>query len=332
MGLGEGALAAGAADAALDAFERAAQLQHAADAEVGIVRSHMQAGDYRRALAFGAHAAGAHRDHPEAMALYAWLLYRGGETVAADRYLRQGLQGAPDDADLLWVRGQLPVPEPGHAALAAGPAGVPPSILAPSVTGAAVPPGARVVGTAALAPDGLQAWVPLATLPPAGRLWLRNGLGQTAAADVLRRDVAHGIALLALRVPLHPPTVALAPDWPFAGSPAATVEYETGPGARPAWPMLRQGFFGQPGSPLSIQASSDPHGGPVFDRTGRLAGLALPGVPSGLVPMADLAALARITRPESFVLAEVAAPPGPPAVDAVYEAALRVALQVLAAD
>ena len=57
---------------------------HAPDTEAAQVRAHMQAGDYRRALAFGAHAASAHRrDWPAGTALYAWLLQAGGQAAAA---------------------------------------------------------------------------------------------------------------------------------------------------------------------------------------------------------------------------------------------------------
>ncbi len=51
----------------------------------------MQAGEYRRALSFGAHAAGAHRDFPAATALYAWLLYVGGQDAFAARRLDAAL-------------------------------------------------------------------------------------------------------------------------------------------------------------------------------------------------------------------------------------------------
>ena len=70
----EAALARGDTEAALAGFERAAGMLHAPDTEMGLVRSQMQAGQYRRALAFAAHTAGAHLEAPAASALYAWLL------------------------------------------------------------------------------------------------------------------------------------------------------------------------------------------------------------------------------------------------------------------
>ena len=54
---------------------------HAADTEIALVRGHMQAGDYRRALAFGAHTAGAHLDVVGGSLLYVWLLHAGGQLI-----------------------------------------------------------------------------------------------------------------------------------------------------------------------------------------------------------------------------------------------------------
>lgn len=58
---GESALARGDVGNALAAFERAALMLHAADTEMALVRTYMQAGEYRRAVSFSAHTAGAHR-------------------------------------------------------------------------------------------------------------------------------------------------------------------------------------------------------------------------------------------------------------------------------
>jgi hypothetical protein len=338
-------LAAGQAEAALDAFERAAQLQHAADAEVGIVRSQMQAGEYRRALSFGAHAAGAHRDHPQAMALYVWLLHRGGEDAAARRYLAQGLQGAPDDPDLRWVSLWLPpspAPVPFQAAGSderVGPADARPQWLGPGATGAEVGLRARVAGSGVLLSDGRQAWVPLATIEAARSVWLRNGLGQTVSAEVLRREPRLGVALLRLRMPLAGHAVAAAVRDPFAGSPGALVEFDPDAAPRPAWPVLRQGFFGRalPSSStraLGIETPHGPRGGPVFDRSGRLAGMALAAEdgPDRLLSWAYLSAAAGDALPEQRPSPAAGPLPDAAAVDMVYEAALRVALQVLVAD
>jgi hypothetical protein len=79
------ALARGDASAALRGYEFAAALEHAADIELGIVRSLMLAGHYRRALAFAAHTAQAHPGAPEGARLYAQLLDVGGHGALAAR-------------------------------------------------------------------------------------------------------------------------------------------------------------------------------------------------------------------------------------------------------
>lgn len=72
------ALVRGDAVAALRDYEAAAAQEHGADIEIGIVRSLMLAGHYRRALAFAAHTAQAHSDAAEGALLYAQLLEAAG--------------------------------------------------------------------------------------------------------------------------------------------------------------------------------------------------------------------------------------------------------------
>jgi hypothetical protein len=79
------ALARGDPSAALRDYEAAAAQEHAADIELGIVRSLMLGGHYRRALAFAAHTAQAHPGAPEGARLYAQLLDAGGHSALAAR-------------------------------------------------------------------------------------------------------------------------------------------------------------------------------------------------------------------------------------------------------
>ncbi|MGE1095276.1 hypothetical protein, partial [Pseudomonas zeae] len=80
-------LAAGDAEAALRDFDVAAQRLHAADTEMSLVRAWMQQGEYRRAIAFVAHTAQAHRQVAGGAVLYAWLLSRGAQDAQALRLL-----------------------------------------------------------------------------------------------------------------------------------------------------------------------------------------------------------------------------------------------------
>jgi hypothetical protein len=335
-------LAAGEAAAAQATLDRAAQMLHAPDTETMLVRAYMQAGDYRRALAFGAHAAGAHRrEWPAGQALYVWLLQVGGQGVVARRLLDDALAQAPDDVALLAARAQLGSPWP----RAEGVLLERPLTVAPYAVGVAVPASARVVGTAVLSPTGDTALLPSASLPGSALgetpVWLRNGLGHTVAARIADRDDTLGLVQLRLLAALPMVDVATAPRAPFGGSPGFMVEYAPSATAAPAWPLLRQGFFARvtdaPGlRPLGLEAPAGPRGGPVFNAAGQLAGLAVPAVdgPDRLVPVATFVARfpAMATQAIAARPAEgVGAAPARADADVVYERALRQALQVLVA-
>jgi hypothetical protein len=104
---GEAALARLDVTGALDSFERAALILHAPDTEIALIRSYMQAGDYRRALAFGAHTAGAHLDEAGGSLLYAWLLHIGGQPAIAQRQLTETGARIPENAVVRAVMQQL---------------------------------------------------------------------------------------------------------------------------------------------------------------------------------------------------------------------------------
>jgi len=325
---GEAHLAAGNVDAALTAFDAAAMLLHAADTELALVRTYMQAGEYRRALAFGAHAAGAHRELPGATAVYAWLLHLGGQGVVARYRLDEALAEAPDGAVLRQAREALARPWP-------RPEGVLmrwPLRLAPRAQ--PLPASAMGVGSAVLAMDGRSALAPAGAVDAATRLWLRNGMGQTSAAHVVERLEALGLVRLELDTPMPPATgLSLALRAPHAGSPGSLVEFGASDDAAPAWPQLRQGFFARAVAPpavsraLGIAAPTGPRGGPVFDAAGRFAGVAMPGADGidRLVPASAVAAALGFEVPVGPAATAAALP-----LDAVYELALRNTLQLIA--
>lgn len=96
MRTGEAALARLELDKASNAFNRAALIQRAADTEIALVRAYMQSGQYRRALASGAHTAGAHLDVVAGSALYAWLLSAGGQGVIGRHLLNEAQARIPN--------------------------------------------------------------------------------------------------------------------------------------------------------------------------------------------------------------------------------------------
>ena len=337
----EAALARGDAAVAADDFERAATMLHAADTEMGLVRAAMQAGRYRQALAFCAHVAGGHLESPAAGALYAWLLRAGGQPLVADRVLADTLLRSPSDAVATAVQSAFAGPWPvARGVLLDAPHRMAPEDFSRDADADRVPADWRVASSGVLVAGGSRALVPRAavTATAAGRLWVRNGLGDASAA-VLDDDplfAALGIAVLRLERTL-PFAVGDAPAGhdPYAGSPGFVVEYAAADGGRPAWPWLRQGFIGAASRDgvrrLGIDIADGPHGGLVMDGQGRVAGIArrqadgsaafvpvsLWGEAAGGAAVAPTAAAGTATAPRSI------------AADEAYERALRLTLQVI---
>lgn len=323
LAAGEAALIRLDVDGAQRAFDHAASILHAADTEIALVRTYMQAGEYRRALAFCAHTAIAHRETSGGAALYGWLLHLGGQDAVAARVFDEASQRLPGDTLLASVRTALKT----HPRASGQLLGLP-ARLAPYAFGAA-PSQAQVVASAVLIGQGNAAITMQHTLGNKHSVWLRNGLGQEVAARVESGFDKSGLCLLKLERALPTPALACAARDPFPGSPAFALEYIAARDATPAWPVLRSGFLGAAADgmrQLGIALSSATHGGPVFDLAGRLIGIAVNGKVqegAGFIACSELLKLG---------IALVPATPGaaiPAAVDQIYEASLRMALQVI---
>jgi hypothetical protein len=329
---GESALAAGDTAAAERAFERAALMTHSADVEMGLVRTYMQAGDYRHALTFASHAAGAHRNVPAGTALYAWLLHIGGQNRIAATMLTEAAQRSPEDPVLRQARTSLSNPWP----VVSGALAQAPGRTAPYAWGAAVPESARALGSGVLIEGGRAALVPAKLLDQAQRVWIRNGLGETVEATVERRMDALALTLLRAAHPLRsPPPMQRLPREPFGGSPGYTFEYTPGPGHLAAWPLTRAGFFGSVPRddgprPLGIDVPPGPRGGPVFDAAGRLVGIAVTDSAgdSRIVFASRLGTEAGADGADA--VSSVQSPRMP--VDEIYERALTAAVQVIVVE
>jgi len=325
---GESRLRAGDAEGARQAFEQAALQAHEAHIELGILRAQMQAGDYRHALAFAAHTAGVHLDEVEGRVFYAWLLSLGGqEAIAA-----QTLAAAPDHPMVKAARSRFQSGE----LLADGVLLSLPARLAPFATGAVAAHDARVAASALLLADGRHALAPQASVLASGTIWLRNGLGQTVAAEPEQQDVLLGLVLLKLAKPLPVPDAQCVPARDaFPGSPAYAIDYAPDPAGGAAWPLMRLGFLGAPtarGSAglrrLGVALPGvGPRGGPVYDQGGRLVGLALRGTDAvdSLIPVGAL----RGHFGERFGIETGAPRAAPLATDELYERAMKSSLQVL---
>jgi len=319
----------GDASAALDDFERAAMMLHAADAELGLIRAAMQDGQYRRALAFCAHTAGEHVDDADGGALYAWLLRIGGQAGQSARVLADVRAQAPGDALVDAAdRALAPASPPvaGGGLLDSSHRMAPwPVMLASQAPPLA---SARFASNAVLVGDGDAALVPLSALGTSTRLWVRNGLGQTTAATLVVGDASlasRGLARLVLqaRMPVGD-SKAAAGRAPFAGSPGYAIQF--GRGDAPAWPTLTQGFLGGlvRESALRKLGFDGAPGAAVLDAKGTLVGIAVASA-DGEATWLPLPA----TAPSPAT-----GPSGPALVapDQIYEAGLRRVVQVLATD
>lgn len=334
----EAALARGDTDAALAGFERAAGMLHAPDTEMGQVRSQMQAGQYRRALAFAAHTAGAHLEAPAASALYAWLLRAGAQEAYAGRVLDAANERS-GGSEVVQATRRAFAATPG---LAGGALLERPHRMAPypllQAGSTPVAAHARVVASGVLIGDGRFALAAGSGLTGAHRLWVRNGIGRTTAAVIERTLADSGLVLLALERPLPGPApLTIAPRDPFAGSPGFVVDFAASIDATPQWPTLHAGFFaGGAGAAraLGIAASPGSAGAAVFDSGGRWAGITLPSaVADGRgatqwLPPSQLRGWLGDLLPAS--LAGDAAAPARLGADEAYERALPIVLQVLA--
>ncbi|MDP4302450.1 hypothetical protein [Leptothrix discophora] len=335
----EDLLRAGDAPGALAAWEALALREHSADIELGIVRSQMQDGELRRATTFSAHTAGVHRQDVAGSAVYGWLLALGGQRAAARQRVDAALQRHPDAALLQAVRERIDQP---HPALGAGMRELP-HRLAPLSTGVVPDRPVQAVASALLLGDGAQALLPADRLLADQPVWLRDGLGRTVRGWPLDDD-APVLRRFRLDPPLPPPpALQLAARDPFPGSPALSVLHGPSPDGEPAWPWLNQVFLGLPDAqgrrPLGLVDPQALVGGPVFDLSGVLVGVAL-GRADGTLLLRPASALSvwreragwghagPVTGPGTGTPGG-AAPVARLPYDEVHERALRLTLQVL---
>lgn len=328
MKQGEAALAMGDTRTAATAFETAVSMVHAPDAELALVRSYMQAGEYRQALSYCAHTAGAHKDEPEGTALYVWLLHLGGQDAAAKRILLEAQARMPGNGVLDGVQRRI------AAGLASSP-GKPGDAMAfmpyslPPLKAAT----AAMSGSGVLIDGGHHALVPLAPVAHARKIWVRNGLGQLRQAAVESRLEKDGMALLKLDqpLPLTEEFMTAGRD-PFPGSVVYAIEYAMARSARPDWPVLRHGFLGSPsgnspGWELGITMPTGSHGGPVFDASGALAGVTV-STPQGKSMFLPISRMRR-TLGDRLVPAAQVMNGGRIGMEKVYENAMRATVQVM---
>ena len=271
----EALLVTGKSIEALDAFEKIASTEHSADVELSIVRSHMQAGAYRTALAFCAHAAGAHPEFAAGAALYAVLLHIGGQREVALQTITKSLQLHNDNPVLLAAKHIISAQDPQFDPILLKT----PWRAAPYAIGVNVPPAARHIGTGLLMPNGEHAIIPSFANGSGHSILVRNGIGQTSVAQIVSNGASLTLVKLVNAMPKLPAPI-FANREPIAGSPSRFIHYNEQTSREAAWPILRSSFFrvlpqNETQRPLGFLISPQHVGGPVFDQFGQICGLAI---------------------------------------------------------
>jgi S1-C subfamily serine protease len=328
---GEAALSRGEIEQAAAAFEQAGFVKHAADAELGLIRTYMQSGQYRRALTFAAHTAGAHPDVAAGSGLYAWLLHLGGQVQAAQQLLDRARARLPDDPLLGETLGLLKLAAPvAPDSLLQAPARFAPY----SAASATLPRQVRATASGVLVDAGRRVLTLRSALDGAPTVWVRDGLGRLQQATLEPSQASSALASLKLAAPMPSAALRAAARDAFPGSPVVTVEFAPDALGGPAWPMLHLGFLGSPTADgrvrLGVNMPAGPRGGPVFDASGKLIGIAAAGAEG------DQLIAVSVVRSQFAAQISVDEGPGTPsspriAADAIYEQALTQTVQVLRA-
>jgi hypothetical protein len=278
--------------AALNLFEQAAQIVHSSEVEVGIVRAHLQAGQFQRAISFGAHASGAHLDEAAPSLLYVHLLKISGQTAHAEKLLN-ACRLRFGDAGLKSVKVKL----------------------SPYFDEIGLPAQAKMLGSGLRLPNDQGVAVPFSMLRGIKKFWVRLGSGVLAIAMPKRTYGTDGLAILRVENLPNPPTVEpliIARKAVFPGSVAFVMQFEQ---QLPlSWPLLVPGFIGEPSTNTSSNASLTERkgrrfvaipskvpmrsGATVFDQTGMAIGLVAPFIGESklekwqLIPCSELGLIA----------------------------------------
>lgn len=277
------ALAAGDAAKAVTIYESLTRQGESLDAEIGLVRASLQAGEFRKAVSWATLTAGEHTDSSEAVALLAYLHDRAGYTEMALNTLKQLHADRPNDpiaaaalATILIDRGSTvtaadeaasrkwprpafeEIPVSKHRVLAAG-------------NGIVVDGGQHVLTYSAVLPSA------------AATIYVRNGLGKVRRA--VRETGDQNGELVRLKIIQPYPAHSALPNDQIASPDGArfcfTFGYRASGDLEGSFPAISPSvvFRADAGTGGLMQITSalgaGHIGSPVFDPRGRLVGISV---------------------------------------------------------
>jgi hypothetical protein len=340
------ALAAGDAARSVTIYETLTRQGESLEAEIGLVRASLQAGEFRKAVSWATLTAGEHTESSEAVALLAYLHDRAGYTELAIKTLKQLLTDKPNDPTATAALATVLMDRGGKVSTADAAA----SRKWPRPAFEEIPVGKRHVlagGNGIIVDGGQHVLTYSAVLPSAASaIYVRNGLGKVRVAVREPGESQGSLVRLKLAEP-YPANWAIPKDQ--IAAPDGTrfcfvFGYSASANPAGSYPAISPGivFRADAGTGGLMQITSALGAGyigsPVFDPRGRLVGLS---VGTGAITIGGENLRSRVGAGQ-FAVRTVAAQPasgaparpsGPmppmPAVEALYERLVPSIVQIV---
>ena len=357
------ALAEGDAARAATLYETLAQQGESLEAEIGLVRASLQAGEFRKAMSFANLTAGEHPDSVEAAALLAYLNDRVGRTEQALEALKRLEASHPDEQSALAAHADILIDRLAPAQALSliqtwrdrHPGAQAPELVRLFARAQAAARGNVAAGNGVIIDDGKSVLTYAGLLKSvSGReVLIRNSLGQVRRARADARGAANDLVRLRLKNPF--PSSQSVPLSQVAAPEGVRFCFALGfsvPGSvEAAYPAIAPGlvFRANAGAGGLMQITSalgaGHDGAPIFDPRGRLIGLAL-GAGDHQIAGQDLhtrfgkgsfalrvdETLTGVARQASTTRAPAGPQPPMPAVEELFERLAPAVVQIVALD
>ena len=343
------ALAAGDAAAAVEIYDSLTQQGESLEAEIGLVRASLQAGQFRKAISSATVTASEHTESSEAVALLAYVHDRAGYTEQALKALKQLRADRPDDLIASAALATVLMDRGGKVSAADQAA----SRKWPRPAFQEFPIGkARVLagGNGVVVDGGQHVLTYSAVLPKAAKsIYVRNGLGKVRRVVRESGDQRGELVRLKITEP-YPASWALANDQIVSADGARfcfAFGYSASASPEGSFPAISPGtvFRADAGVGGLMQVTTAQGAGnigsPVFDPRGRLLGLTVgPGdIPIGgenLRSRLGAGQFALRVIPPDPVKGPITYPTGKmppmPAVEELYERLMPSVVQIISVE